>query len=1037
MTRQFVAGFSHMIRYRGEISGKERSRNRGSDVRQSGIRRYGQSRFFIAPVAVAIRLALLSFLLGGPALSLDRGAPVSKYVHTVWQTDDGLPQNYVVSIAQTTDGYLWLATQEGLARFDGVKFTVFNKQNTEIEQNDIETVASDKAGGLWFGTEGAGLYFLKDGRLSHYSTENGLPGNKVDGDSVEAVCVDHEGAVWIGSLAGLSRFKDGRFTAFSTANGLCNNQVLAVYEDLQGAIWIGTQGGVSSFKDGNFHSYTTRDGLANDLVRSFWEDQGGVLWMGTLGGLTSLKDGKFTNYSTRDGLSNNSVLSLLEDRAGNLWIGTDGGGLNRYRDGKFEAYRTADGLSQEAVASIYEDVEGSLWIGTYGGGLNRLKDGRFTTISTKSGLSNETIRTILEDREGSIWIATLRGLNRLKNGKFTTFTQRDGLASDSVLSLYEDAAGALWVGTRSGLNRFQNGKFTTYTTRNGLSDDTVLSIIGGRSGQSGGDLWIGTDSGLNRLTGGRIVSYSVKDGLTNDCVWTVLEDRDGTLWIGTNGGGLNRWKDGRFSAMSTADGLADNVVLCLFQDKEGVLWIGTGGGLSMLKDGKLAAFSQKDGLFDDNIFEILEDDAGNLWMSCNKGIFEVSKAELARFANKEITRISSVSYGAADGMKSRECNGGFQPAGWKAHDGRLWFPTTKGVAIIDPASIKLNDLPPPVVVEEVRVDDATVDPATAPRFSPGKARLEFHFTALSFLAPEKVRFKYKLEGFDRDWLDAGTRREASYTNLPPGDYHFKVIACNNDGVWNQTGSSFNFQLAPHFYQTIWFYALLIVAAALLTLAGYRMRVRQMRRQFGAVLVERNRMAREIHDTLAQGFVAIGFQVDAASKRITASPQAAREHLEMARKLIRSSLTEARRSVWELRQQASRGGNLASALSETAREMTSGTSVRVDFRVRGTPQTLSAMVESNLLRVGQEALANALKHAAAENILLELSFDHGHVAIRVKDDGLGFRTDEAPTADSGHFGLVGMAERAEQLRGRLSLKSNPGEGTEVELEVPIT
>ncbi|HEY6328940.1 MAG TPA: two-component regulator propeller domain-containing protein, partial [Blastocatellia bacterium] len=861
--------------------------------------------------------------------------------------------------------------------------------------------------------------------------------------NIEALLIDGEGAVWIGTLAGLSRLKDGHFTAFTTADGLCNNKVLSLFEDSHGTIWVGTEGGFSSLKDGEFQSYTVKEGLANDLVRAFCEDPSGVLWAGTAGGLSALKDGRFANYSSRQGLSNNSVTALLEDRGGNLWIGTDGGGLDRFNNGKFEVYRMIDGLSHDSVASIYEDVEGSLWIGTYGGGLNRLKDGRFTTISTRSGLSDDTARSIVEGHDGSVWIATLNGLNRLRDGKITHFSRRDGLANDSVLGLYEDEEGAMWIGTRTGLSRLKDGKFTTYTKRNGLSHDTVLSITGRSSSARGGqvgdesDLWIGTDAGLNRLTHDGIVSYSVKDGLTNDTVSALLEDPAGTLWIGTDGGGLNRWRDGKFSALTTADGLANNVVLCIYEDAYGAIWIGTEGGLSRLKDGKLIAVTEKNGLFDDTIFQILEDNAENLWMSCNKGIFRISKTEVARFANKDVSRISSVTYGAADGMKSRECNGGFQPAGCKTHDGRLWFPTTKGVAIIDPAAIKINEIPPPVVVEQVGVDDATVNPATAARFGPGKARFEFRFTALSFLAPEKVRFKYRLEGFDRDWVDAGGAREASYTNLPAGDYHFKVVACNNDGVWNRTGATFDFQIAPHFYQTIWFYGLVIIAAALVTIGGYWFRLRQIRKRFQAVLVERNRMAREIHDTLAQGFVAIGLQVDTASQKMTDSPESARDHLEIARKLIRRSLTEARRSVWELRQQALEGNNLAAALSETVREMNLGSPAKVNFRVQGTAKTLPAIVESNLLRVGQEALANAIKHAAAANVMLELIFNDGHVAIRVKDDGCGFATDAVPTAESGHFGLVGMAERAEQLGGRLTLKSSPGEGAEVEFEVPIT
>ncbi|HYL98739.1 MAG TPA: histidine kinase, partial [Blastocatellia bacterium] len=443
-----------------------------------------------------------------------------------------------------------------------------------------------------------------------------------------------------------------------------------------------------------------------------------------------------------------------------------------------------------------------------------------------------------------------------------------------------------------------------------------------------------------------------------------------------------------------------------------------------------------DGLFDNTIFQILEDRAGSLWMSCNRGVFNVSKAQLNRFADKQIDRVSSDAYGTADGMKSHECNGGFQPAGCKTSDGRLWFPTTKGVAVIDPDNLKLNELPPPVIVERVMADGKPVDPRAGIHFQPGTGKFEFHFTALSFLAPEKVKFKYKLEGFDTGWIDAGDLREASYTNLRPRSYTFRVKACNNDGVWNEEGASFNFTLNPHVYQTVWFYCLMGVCVLLIGLAAYRFRVRQIRKQFSAVLVERSRLAREIHDTLAQGFVAIGLQLSAATDKLKESPESAEQHLELAQKLIQSSLVEARRSVWDLRPQALEGGNLAGALSDTANRMITGSPIKLNFRVSGTPRVHPAQVESNLLRIGQEALTNAVKHAASSTIALELSFNSGLVGIRVSDDGRGFNPDAAPAASAGHFGLVGIKERVEQLGGRLRLKSSPGHGTEIEVQVPV-
>jgi ligand-binding sensor domain-containing protein/signal transduction histidine kinase len=783
-----------------------------------------------------IRVRLLAALclliaptLRGSALAIDPQKAITQYKLDSWTSENGLPEDTVETIVQTRDGYLWLGTPDGLARFDGTQFTVFNRGNTnEIKNDYVMALLEDREGSLWIGTFGGGLNRFKDGKFTVFTTKGGL-----SNDQVRSIYEDREGSLWIGTDGGgLNRFKDGKFTAFTTKDGLSNNRVRPICEDKEGSLWIGIFGaGLNRFKDGKFTAFTTKDGLSKNMVRSIYEDREGNLWIGTFGGgLNRFKDGKFTAFTTKDGLSNDSILSIYEDKEGSLWIGTDGGGLNRFKDGKFTAFTTKDGLSNDSVLSIYEDQEGSLWIGTFGGGVNRLKNGKFTVFTTKEGLSNDLVRPIYEDRGGNLWIGTDGGgLNRFKDGKFTVFTTKDGLSNDRLRSIGEDKEGSLWIGTfGGGLNRRKDGKFTVFTTKDGLSNDYVLAIYGDREGS----LWVGTlGRGLNRFKDGKFTVFTTKDGLSNDLVRSIHEDREGNLWIGTLGGGLNRFKDGKFTAFTTREGLSNDSVLSIYEDQEGSLWIGTfGGGLNRFKDGKFTAFSTKDGLFNDSIYAILEDNQKNLWMSCSKGIFRVSKQELSDFAEAKISSISCTSYTTVDGLKTNECNGGSQYAGWKTRDGKLWFPTIKGVAVINPNNMGVNALAPPVVIEQVIIDGKQVSLTEGIKAPPGKGALEFHFTGLSLLIPEKVRFRYKLEGFDKDWIDAGTARMAHYTNLPPGVYRFKVVACNNDGLWNETGASLEFYLQPHFYQTYWFYGLSALAVMFLGFGLYRLRVRQLCRR---------------------------------------------------------------------------------------------------------------------------------------------------------------------------------------------------------------
>jgi ligand-binding sensor domain-containing protein/signal transduction histidine kinase len=1007
------------------------------------------------------------------ALALDPRKPLSQYTHTVWQTDTGLPQNTVHQIIQTHDGYIWLATDGGLVRFDGIEFAVFDKQNTPaIKSNQIRNLSEDSQGNLWISTpEGlirqrdkkftlfnasdglstgsvlsafedrtgivwiittGGLDSYKDGKFTQYTTRDGL-----SGDSIETLIEDRQGSIWIGSHDGLTRFKDGVFTNYNNIAGM-RTSVRALMEDTQGRLWIGTPAGLYLLNNGALSAYTVRDGLSNNSVTSITEDNAGRIWVGTSNGLNQLKGDKVTLFTTTHGLPSNRIESIYEDREHSLWVITESG-IARLEGDRFTSFAPKNRLASLAVLSIYEDREGNLWLGTDSGGLHALRDNKFVAYTTEEGLSNDLVRSVYQDPGSNIWIGTGGGgLNLIRDGRVTAYTTKDGLSSNVVFATYADREGNLWIGTPDGLSRLARpdgsgrGRFTTYTIADGLADDFVRSIYQDRLGQ----LWIGTRRGLTRLQDGEFTVYTTLDGLGSDFIGAILQDSTGTLWIGTLGG-LSRFIDGTFTNFTTADGLSGNVITSLYEDRAGNLWIGTNGsGLNRFRDGKFTSFTTKDGLFHDVIYQILEDGQDNLWLSCDRGIFKVSLKDLDGFASGRIGSISSVSYGTADGMKITECSGGGHPAGWRTRDGRLWFSTLRGVAVIDPQKIGLNKLPPPVAIDRVLVDDRAVDVSDPGSFSPGRSRFAFHYAGLSFVAPDKVQFKYKLEGFDPDWVAAGGSRVAYYTNIPPGRYTFRVIACNNDGVWNEAGAAFGFYLQPHFYQTYWFYALCIVAMGLLGWQSYLLRVRGIESRFAAVLAERNRIAREIHDSLAQGLAGISLQLELVSKMLASSTDSARNHLNQARLLTRQSLADARRSLWDLRSGALESSDLPTSLSSSARHLTAETGVETKFQVSGEFRELDRHIENNLLRIGQEAITNAVKHARAQRIDISLEFDANTVRLSVRDNGRGFDCEQPPPPAGGHFGLVGMRERAEQIGGRLTVSSSPGAGTEISAEVPV-
>ncbi|MFC2155009.1 two-component regulator propeller domain-containing protein [Acidobacteriota bacterium] len=769
-------------------------------------------------------LGILLLVQGYLNFALDPGKAVTQYVHDTWQIKDGLPQDTIFAVTQTGDGYIWLATTDGLVRFDGVRFTPFNKSNTpEIKNNKIFALFHSRDDSLWIGTGGGGVTRLKNGKFTAFDQKDGL-----SHDLIRSLYEDSEGILWIGTENGLNRLKDSKFTIYTTKEGLANNSVRAIWEDRHGNLWIGTGGGgLNRFKDGKFTTYTTRDGLSNNYVRAICEDRNGTLWIGTFGGgMTCLKDGKLISCPIKKRVYGNSVYSFYEEgETGTLWAGTENGLIRLKNDG---LANVADGntLPIYDVLSIFEDREGSLWIGTYDGGLHRLKDAKFTCFTKEEGLVDDGALSIFEDGKEVLWIGTAKWLSRMENNIFSAFPVSKGLPGLSVLAIGEDREGGLWFGTiRRGLFRLKDGRFTNYTREESLSNNWIRSIAGSRTGA----VWIGTNGGgVNRFEDGKFTQYTTMDGLSDNSVLSILEDRENSLWFGTNAG-LNRFKGGRFTVYTTKHGLANDMIMTIYEDGEGTLWIGTNGGLNRFKDGVFTSYTTKEGLQNDSIYQVLEDSKENLWMLCASGVLRVAKKDLEDYAERKSNTINSILYGRQDGIKSTQSNqGGTQPAGYKSKNGRLWFVTARGIVTIDPDNIKLNKIPPPVYIEEVIVDNVKIKLEDRNKgekviFPPGINRFEFHYTALSYLIPERMKFKTRLEGYDRDWLDGGSGRIAHYMNIPSGDYRFRVIACNNDGTWNTTGSSFDFYLKPFFYRTWWFYLISILFVVLTGIGFYRFR----------------------------------------------------------------------------------------------------------------------------------------------------------------------------------------------------------------------
>ncbi len=777
-------------------------------------------------------LGAFSSQLGWSQIQLDPAKQIGQYTWNNWSGNQGLPQNSVLAIAQTPDGYLWLGTEEGLVRFDGMAFTTFNKENTPLLlSNEVTALTVGYDGAMWIGTHGGGLTRFAHGRFQTFSTRNGLSSN-----SVLTLFEDSGHNLWIGTDGGgLDKLTGNRITAYTGLEGLPDNSVFALAETVRHELLIGTRKGLRVWAKSDKCELISLESPLNDAeIRALHRGSDQSLWVGTNGkGLYRVLGKSVDTFSTKNGLRSDSIRALAEDNTGSIWIGFGARGISRIHDGSVSSF--VDESAEVETRALLQDTEGSLWLGTLGAGLKRLKNTPGTTIAKADGLSSDTTLAVMEDSHRALWIGSNSGITRIQRGRATRFTTANGLPDNLIFTFAESPSGTIWAGTLRGLSELKRGSFVPIP---GIRDAIHCSLV-----DHSGDLWVGGRGGLRHIDGaGRITTYSKRDGLSGSKVLSLFEDQQHRFWIGTDAG-LDELANARIKHFAGTEGRS--IIWSILGERSGILWLGTNeNGLIRLdtKTGQTAQYTSKTGLPNDSVFEVLDGGDGRLWLSGNKGIYSIKKSDLLSVAHGESPTLQSIrKYGLADGMKSTECNGGFQPAGWKMHDGRLVFPTMKGIAFISTDKSLKNNQPPPAVIEGVLADEKPVPLTDALSVPVGKGQLEFRFTGLSLVAPEQVKFRYRLTGFDNDWTEAGTRRIAYYTNLPPGSYRFEVMACNNDGVWSARPATVAITLEPHFYQTKLFLFGSILFIVALIGGTYKRRV--------AVLTRREAMLQELNGEL--------------------------------------------------------------------------------------------------------------------------------------------------------------------------------------------
>jgi signal transduction histidine kinase/ligand-binding sensor domain-containing protein len=1021
------------------------------------MRAFERARVRIAAFAV---VALSLPLFCPHALALAPSLDVSQYAHTAWLVRDGFTQGSISSIAQTRDGYIWLGTGFGLFRFDGVRPEHWQPpQNGEqLPSNFVVCLRVARDGTLWIGTM-KGLASWKDGRLTRYPDLAGF--------EIASILEDHKGTVWVGNY---SYAPPGKLCAIYGTDvhcygldGTLGNGVLGLFEDSNNVLWVVGRDRVWRWKPGPPRFYPIPFGTY--AAEELGEDPNGTLLIPLPGRLARFGQGKLETQHPYPAPANNvDGLRLLRDREGGVWIGTVGAGIVHLHNGRADVFSRTDGLSGQDVRSLFEDREGDVWVVT-SGGLDCFRNYAVATYSEDQGLGTPPgSGSVAADKDGTIWIGTNDGLKMWRDDAVTIYGRANddksrsptvwsplryvansGLRDHVFVTVFADNAGRILVSTPNAFGYMENGRFVSIRS---VPGGIASSVAEDRQG----NLWIANqDKGLLRLS---------KDGTVQQFSWASIGHKDGAqslaadrstggLWLGFSEGGVAYFRDGRIKEKyGRAEGLGSGRISALHVEADDTVWAATESGLSRIKDGKVMTLTSKNGLPCDGIHWITEDENHSFWFYMSCGLVRAARTELDAWAIDSQRKVKIVVFDSSDGVPNTPI--GFIQGSHmtRSSDGKIWFVGFfGGASAIDPQHLPSNKLMPPVYIDRITANGTTYDATNGLRLAPRIRDLKIDYTAVSFVAPEKVHFRYRLEGQDRSWREVSNDREAQYSNLAPGAYVFRVIACNNSGVWNEAGATLEFSVAPAWFQTDWFYVSCVLAGTLTVWTIYWIRMRQvagsLRARFDERLSERTRIARDLHDTLLQSFQASLIQMQRARNHLSRSPEEAVRTLDNAIGSTEQAIVEGRDAIQDLRLTVTPQRDLEHLITVAGRELAkaqdaNGTPPVFRVTVEGPHRSLSPILQDEVYRIGREVLRNAFRHSQASHIEAEIRYDKRKLRLRIRDDGKGI--DQKIMAEgerAGHWGLPGARERATRIGARLDFWSEAGAGTEVELTVPAS
>lgn len=1027
------------------------------------------------------RFVLLTTLLSGccrqcvippAAAALDPRTNLGTYARQVWTTENGLPQDSVHAIVQTSDGYLWIGTEQGLARFDGYQFRIFDHANTPaLKDDDVRCLLADRTGALWVGTA-SGLTRIRGADTRASSAADGLPSGGVrellqapdgrvwvltdgglavtaatpeagteihlydlsghgdfDDASVLSMAPDAASGMWVGTSAGLYRVVGEKVER--APGELAGARIDALAAGGAGReLLIGTPDRVMEMSAGVLRTLADKGDLPAGGIRWLLPAADGVWAVGRNGAMLMRSTGTLKLTTGRE-LPGAQITAVFRDRLGAVWFGTNAG-VAREWQGRVERQDSHD-ASRTAVLSFAEDRDGDVWIGTETTGVEELRFRIFAPLPGSPDSVDHPTTSLLRTRSGVAWVGTNgAGLTQIASRGIRSFTTRDGLTSDTILALAAGGAtqNDLWVGTPDGLNLFHDGRWRVLTSSEGLVDDLVRSLLVTRDGA----VWIGSRHGATRWKDGRGETLTRAQGLGSDVVGPMLEEANGDLWIGTSAG-LARVRSGSVRNFTAADGLPGNIIAALESARAGGFWIAVEGqGLARWTGSRFVSFADVAAI-PREIHSIVDDGQGSLWLSSAHGVDRIATAALDGRSADQKSDVAAVLFGAADGINALQSGGIGYPAAWKLDEDHIAFATRHGVMVADVSVDPSRDRPPSVVIEEISSDGRGVSSEGLRMLGPGVAHLTFSFAGINLAAPQRVQYRYMLQGLDKSWLDAGGRRTAYYTNIPHGRYVFSVEARNAGGAWSAP-VDLPLEVRAHVYETAWFRALLAACVILLGFGIYRLRVRALQSRFAAVSAERSRLAREIHDTLAQSFVAVSVRLELLSQMLRGAQgvDACRAQLDETRTLVRESLAEARRSIWDLRSEGA-SQSLPARLG-TVVQQAKGSVPDAELVTSGTYRPLPRATEDELLRIAQEAVSNVVRHADAESLRVRLQYELESLWLEVTDTGRGFDPEGVASRKDGHFGLTGVRERAKILNADVMLESEPGRGTRLRVTVPV-